>query len=263
MQLNNKSVLVTGASSGIGASFAYLLASKGANLILVARTLSKLEAIATEIRDKYQVAVHVIQKDLSVPQSAKALYDEVKNQQIEVDILINNAGFGKWGRFESFSTEEYEQMIQLNITSLTELCYFFLEDFKNKPEAGLINVGSTASFMPVPYSGVYGATKTYVLNFTEALVGELADTNIRVFCLCPGATESNFSAVADAHQATDYANEEMMSSDEVARLGLEAFLGSKHYVLTGRQMQIRMMKLLPRKRVIDMIAGFWKKRLNL
>ena len=263
MNLQHKTALITGASSGIGESFAYLLASKGTNLILVARTQSKLEEIAQTIREKNQVEVHVFQQDLSVPQSAKALYDEVKARDIDVDILINNAGFGKWGKFEAFSTAEYESMIQLNVTSLTELCYFFLADFKGKPAAGIINVGSTASFMPVPYSGVYGATKSYVLSFTEALVGELADTHITVSCLCPGATASNFSAVASDGQAADHAPADLKSSDEVAQIGLDAFLAGKHYVVTGRQMQIRIMKFLPRKTVINIIANFWRQRLGL
>ena len=263
MDLQNKTALVTGASSGIGASFANLLASKGAHLILVARSKSKLEEMAVNIRQKHQINVHVIEKDLSLPHSGKVLYKEVKSQNLDVDLLINNAGFGKWGKFESFGMEEYEQMIHLNITSLTELCYCFLEDLKSRPQAGIINVGSTASFMPIPYSAVYGATKSYVLSFTEALVGELENTNVAVTCLCPGGTSSNFSAVANAHNKDEKEPDNLMSSDEVARLGLEAFLSGKHYVITGRKMQIRIMKFLSRKKVIDMIASFWKKRLHL
>ncbi|MCI5082146.1 MAG: SDR family oxidoreductase, partial [Saprospiraceae bacterium] len=223
MNLNNKTVLITGASSGIGASFAYLLASKGANLVLVARSKDKMERIAHEIKEQHQVAVSVIQKDLSVPQSGNALFEEVQAQSLDIDIIINNAGFGKWGKFEAFDMKVYESMIQLNITSLTELCYCFLDHLKSKTEAGIINVGSTASFIPVPYSAVYGATKSYVLNFTEALVGELESTKVMVSCLCPAGTESNFSTVANANKV-DNAPEELMSSDEVAQIGLDAFL---------------------------------------
>lgn len=263
MKLNNKNVLITGASSGIGKSFAYLLASKGANLVLVARSKSKMDEIAKEAEDKYQVKAHVLQKDLSKPESAKSLYDEIKAKQINIDLLINNAGFGKWGRFESFLVKEYQEMIQLNITSLTELCYYFIEDFKEKEESGIINVGSTASFLPIPYSGVYGATKSYVLSFTEALVGELENTSINVFCLCPGGTESNFNRVANSNNTVDNSTTELMSSDEVAKIGLEAFLAKKHYVITGRQMQIKLFKFLSRMRVIKLIANYWKKRLDI
>ncbi|MCB0643948.1 MAG: SDR family oxidoreductase [Phaeodactylibacter sp.] len=263
MNLTGKTALITGASSGIGEAFAYLLASKGMNLVIVARSKAKLETIAQEIRDKYQVTVEVLQQDLGIAHSAKALYDTVKSRQIGIDLLINNAGFGKWGRFEAFAAEEYEQMIQLNVTSLTELCYFFLEDLKQRDEAGIINVGSTASFMPVPFSGVYGGTKSYVLSFTEALVGELESTNITVHCLCPSGTESNFNAVANSNNKTDHSTEKLMSSAEVAQIGLDAFLAKKHYVVTGRKTQITIMKFLSRRRVIQMIADFWEKRLGL
>jgi short-subunit dehydrogenase len=263
MNLSGKTVLVTGASSGIGESFAYLLATKGANLVLVARTKSKLDDIAKNIEEKHQVKVAVYQKDLGVPNASQELYDQIQKDQVEVDILINNAGFGKWGKFEEFCLEQYHNMIQLNITALTELCYLFLEDFKKRPAAGIINVGSTASFIPVPYSSVYAATKSYVLFFTEGLVGELADTNITVSCLCPGGTASNFATVADSSGKADVSDTKMMSPDEVAKMGLDAFLAKKHYVITGRKTQITLFKFLSRKRVITMVADFWKKRLGL
>lgn len=263
MNLQNKTALITGASSGIGKSFAYLLAAKGTNLVLVARSKSTLDDIAGDIKDKHGVAVSIIQKDLSEPLSSKSLYDEVKSLNIPIHLLINNAGFGKWGKFEAFSAEEYQRMIQLNITSLTELCYYFLEDLTNMPESGIINVGSTASFMPIPYSGVYGATKSYVLSFTEALVGEmLGFPGLTITCLCPGGTESNFNAVAN-EKGKDNSTQKLMSSDEVAQQGLEAFLAGKHYVITGRKSQISMLKFLSRKKVINMIADYWKKRLDL
>jgi short-subunit dehydrogenase len=154
MELKDKTVLISGASSGIGKSFAYLLASKGANVVLVARTKRKLDEIATAIQNNKKVKVNVITKDLSLPNSAEELYDEIKAKNIDIDILINNAGFGKWGRFEDFSKAEYQQMIQLNITSLTELCHCFIDYLKLKSESGIINVGSTASFMPIPFSAV-------------------------------------------------------------------------------------------------------------
>lgn len=262
MNLKNRTALVTGASSGIGKSFAYLLASKGMHLVLVARTLSKLEEIAQDIQDQYQVKVQVYKKDLSELDAPKSLYDQCKLDGLDVDLLVNNAGYGKWGKFEDFSLEEYSKMIQLNITSLMDLCYLFLEDFKQKPETGIINVGSTASFIPVPYSSVYAATKSFVLNFTEGLVGELSSTNIKAFCLCPGGTESNFANVAN-ESGVDTTTVKLMSSDEVAQIGLTAFLAGKHYVVTGRRFQILLFKFMSRKRVLSMIADYWRKRLNL
>ncbi len=262
MNLKGKTALITGASSGIGKSFAYLLAAKGAHLILVARSKSKLEEIAQDIQQRNQVKTHVYQQDLSQLGSARHLYDQIQSNGLNVDLLINNAGFGKWGKFEDFSLEEYSKMIQLNITSLMDLCHLYIEDFKKKPEAGIINVGSTASFMPVPYSAVYAATKSFVLNFTEGLVGELSSTKIRVFCLCPGGTASNFATVAN-ESGVDTLDAKLMSSDEVAQLGIDAFLANKHYIVTGRRFQILLFKFMSRKRVLTMIADYWRKRLNI
>ncbi|MBX2870502.1 MAG: SDR family oxidoreductase [Saprospiraceae bacterium] len=262
MNLKDKTALVTGASSGIGKSFAYLLASKGAHLVLVARTQAKLEEIANDIQNTKQVSVHVYQKDLSQLNAASELYEQLQKDQIDIDLLVNNAGYGKWGKFENFSLEEYGKMIQLNVTSLMELCHLYVEDFREKPAAGIINVGSTASFIPVPYSSVYAATKSFVLNFTEGLVGELSETNIKVFCLCPGGTASNFATVAN-ESGVDNAQAKLMSSDEVAQLGLDAFLAGKHYIVTGRRFQLILFKFLSRKRVLSMIADYWRKRLGL
>ena len=263
MILKDKTALITGASSGIGKSYAYLLAEEGMNLILVARSKDALETISEDIRSKHSREVHVIQKDLSELDAAESLHHDVKDLELEVDLLINNAGFGKWGKFESFSWEEYQQMVHLNVTTLTELCYCFLEDLKKRPEAGIINVGSTASFIPIPYSAVYGATKAYVLSFTEALTGELAETNVRVFCLCPGGTDTNFSAVADTDKKASKADLKWLSPDEVAKIGLDEFQVGKHYTITGRKGQLKVMKLLPRKKVIDLVGNYWKKLLGI
>lgn len=260
MHLAGKTTLITGASSGIGASFAHLLGEKQSNLVLVARSLNKLEDIAQTLKDKHGIKVQVYSKDLSVPGAAQELYDQVQKDGLSIDLLINNAGFGKWGDFKEFSLRTYHDMVQLNVTALTDLCYLFLEDLKQRPEAGIINVGSTASFIPVPYSSVYAATKSYVLFFTEGLVGELAGTNVKVHCLCPGGTATNFNTVASDSKHPN--TEDMKSPDEVAKEGLDAFLAGKHYVVTGRQFFIRAMKFLSRKRVVDMVANFWKKRLG-
>ncbi|HCX23809.1 MAG: hypothetical protein CMB80_11265 [Flammeovirgaceae bacterium] len=262
MNLTNKTALITGASSGIGKSFAYLLAAKGANLVLVARSKDQLETISNELESEYGIMTHVLSSDLGQPNAGQNLYTEIKKQNISVDLLINNAGFGKWGRFEDFTLDEYSNMMQLNMFSLTELCYLFLEDFKQKQEAGIINVGSTASFMPIPFSAVYAATKSYVLSLSESLTGELAGTNIQITCLCPSGTESNFNKVANSNNDKDIATNKLMSSDEVAQQGLDAFLAKKHYVITGRTGQISLLKFLPRKKVITMVANYWKKRLG-
>ncbi|MEM1217902.1 MAG: SDR family oxidoreductase [Bacteroidota bacterium] len=259
MQFKNKTALVTGASSGIGKSFAYLLAAQGCNLVLVARSMDKLKAICQDLQEKHGITAMALEQDLSVVGSAQMLFNEVNEKGLSIDLLINNAGFGKWGAFEEFSLTDYFQMIHLNITSLTELSYLFLPRLKEKPEAGIINVGSTASLVPVPYSAVYGATKAYVLSLTEALLGELADTKVQVHCLCPAGTNTNFAKVASGKTPT--ANADMKSPDQVAKEGLDAFQAGKHYVITGRKFALQMLRLFPRRKMVHMITDSWKKRI--
>jgi len=260
MNLSGKTALITGASSGIGKSFDYLLAQKGMHLILAARSLDKLQTIAHDLTQRYSVEVSAYQQDLAVPNAAATLYQLLKNDDLDVDLLVNNAGFGKWGRFEDFSLDDYRSMIQLNVTTLTELCHLFIENFKQKAAAGIINIGSTASFVPVPYSSVYAATKAYVLSFTEGLVGELEGTNVIVSCLCPGATATNFAEVtSDGKEDTVSGNDK--SPDEVARAGLDAFQSGKHYVVTGRKASLILTRFLPRKRVLSIVARMWRKKL--
>ena len=264
MELQQKTALVTGASSGIGKSFAYLLAEKGMNLILVARSEAILNNIASDIQRQHDgLSVHVIVQDLSLRGAAKTLHQEVQAQGLKVDLLINNAGFGKWGRFQHFAWDEYEQMMQLNMMSLTELCYLFMEELKHRPSAGILNVGSTASFIPVPYSAVYGATKAYVLSLSEALTGELASSKVHVTCLCPGGTQSNFGAVANAEDRADLSTLQLKSSDEVAKMGIEAFLKGKHYVVTGRKLQIQLFNFFSRRKVIALVGDYWQKLLKI
>lgn len=260
MNFKGKNILITGASSGIGKAFAYLLAKQQANLILVARREEKLNEIASDLSTQFGIDVHVLAQDLSKVGSANALYQQVKGQNLDVDVLINNAGFGKWEKFEKLSAEIYQDMIHLNVTSLTELCHLFIKDFLQKGEAGIINVGSTASFVPVPFSSVYAATKAYVLNFTEGLVGEYSNTNINIHCLCPGGTATEFNQVAN--DKVDVSNVDMKTPAEVAKEGLDAFVQGKHYVLTGRKLQMMLLKFLPRRRVIDMIAKSWRDRVE-
>ena len=262
MNLQQKTALVTGASSGIGEAFAYLLASKGTNLVLVARNERKLKQIASDITSKHGVTVKVYGKDLSQPNAASELLQQTTADSLTVDLLINNAGFGKWGPFEAFTMATYQEMIQLNVTALMELCYVYLPQLKQRPEAGIINVGSTASLLPVPYSSVYGATKSFVLFFTEGLAGELGGTNVTASCLCPSATASNFAAVA-SDNAHSKAADNQLTSAQVAQLGLDAFLAKKHYTITGRKMAFILARILSRRKIINMVATYWKKRLNL
>ncbi len=168
----NSTALITGASSGIGKAYAKKIASLGIHLILTARSEQKLNDLADELRKKYSVNVEVIVLDLAQPNSAQTLFNEVQVRKLSVEILINNAGFGKWTKFLDQSLSTYQEMITLNISSVTSLCYLFLPHMLSNKKGIMINISSTGAFQPLPYIAVYGATKSYVLQFTEALAGE-------------------------------------------------------------------------------------------
>ena len=183
-----KTALITGASSGIGKELAYIHAKKGGDLIIVARNIDKLNILKSALEDKYAIVVHINQKDLTKSTATKEIYEEVKKANIQVDYLINNAGFGGLGKFNERDLQEDVAMINLNITALTSLTHYFLQDFVAQNKGKILNVSSTASFMPGPLQAVYFATKAYVTSFTNAIAEELKNTNITVTNLMPGAT---------------------------------------------------------------------------
>ena len=161
---------------------------------------------------------------------------------LDVDLLINNAGYGRWGQFREFQRDDYAAMIQLNITSLTDLCHLFMPAMVEKGEGGVINIGSSASFLPVPYASVYSSTKAYVLMFSEALRYEYSDSNVRIMASCPGATDSNFRNVA-TEKSSDRLKQRISKLKMMVKLEihvkefqetLDAFLKNKHYVVPGK-----------------------------
>lgn len=260
---SGKTALVTGASSGIGRAFVQLLASRGSNLIIVARSEDKLNALADELRHK-GTNVHVFVCDLSERGATERLHEWTIEQNLIVDLLINNAGYGKWGEFTSFDRDTYNNMLQLNVNALTDLCHLFIPGMVERGGGGVINIGSTASFAPVSYSAVYGASKAYVLMLTEALYGEYSEAGIHVMALCPGGTATNFASVASSGNITgrdDYDTPEL-----VAETGLDAFLAGKLTVITGgtrNKMAGFLPRVLSRTRVVKMIANGAKQRLGI
>ena len=266
----DKTALVTGASSGIGLALAQELAKRGAHLILSARSGDKLDALAQEIRASGREAA-VFTADLSEPGSAKKLYDEINAAGLQVDLLVNNAGYGRWGDFLSFDSDDYQRMIHLNISSLTELCHLAIPDMVARGGGGVVNVGSTASFVPVPFSAVYGATKGYVIMLTEAIRYEYAGKGVRVMTLCPGATASNFAHVASENSSEELknlnakmekSNNMGQTCEEVAIEGLDAFLRDKVCVITGRSNRMTMFlpRILSRKRSLKMVGDIFRRR---
>ncbi|MGE5356364.1 MAG: SDR family NAD(P)-dependent oxidoreductase [Deltaproteobacteria bacterium] len=191
-----KTALITGASSGIGMETAFLLAEKGYELVLVARRTERLEKIRTEIKEKFNSGVEIITKDLAVINSAEELHTELNLQGIKTDVLINNAGFGIKGEMLNSDSRKEEQMMILNMITLTKLTKLFAADMKSSGGGIIINIASTAAFQAVPNLGIYSATKAYVLSFSEAVAYELKKYNVKVISICPGATESEFAEVA-------------------------------------------------------------------
>ena len=184
--------LITGASSGIGEEFARALAKRRRNLVLVARSKQKLEALAGEFRDSQGIRAEPMEFDLSLPGAAFHLNERLRGRGLKIDLLVNNAGFGARGKFWELSPERQAQMLRLNIQALVELTNLLLPPMVEERRGGVINVASTASFQPVPYITVYAATKAFVTSFSEALAEELRPYGVIVVTLCPGGTKTNF-----------------------------------------------------------------------
>jgi len=188
----NKTVLITGASSGIGKELVKVYAANSYNLILVARSKNKLDDLKQELEKTNNVEITNISLDLSNQDSAEELFSIVKEKKLQVDILINNAGFGLNGEFTEIDINSQTNMINLNILTLTKLSNIFAKQMQQQNSGNIVNIASTAAFQPISNFAVYAATKAYVLSFSEAIAVELKSKNISVTAICPGATESNF-----------------------------------------------------------------------
>ena len=221
----NKTILITGASSGIGLEFANQLNEFGAKLIITARNKDKLN----ELAENYQGAT-VIPGDLSDKTFPSQLYNEIQSKGLEVDILINNAGFGSIGKLLKSDLDTYESMVQVNITALTQLSHLFITDMAAKGKGGIINVASVAAFQPVPYMNVYSATKAYVKSFSLALHEEYSKKGIVVTAVCPGYTKTNFQNAAK--MSSDAVGIKMLPKDVVWQ-SLIAHKKGKNLVING------------------------------
>src|SRR5882724_4268317 len=192
----SETVLITGASSGIGLELAKCFAADGCKLVLVARNTDALEKLAEELRRKNKIEAIVLTADLSLPETPRRIFQELSAQKISVDVLVNNAGFGLHDAFAKLPLQRQLEIIQVNVTALTELTGLFLPGMIERKRGGILNVASVAGFLPGPNMAVYYASKAFVLSFTEALAEELAEAGVTISAFCPGATESNFSQVA-------------------------------------------------------------------
>ncbi len=251
----NKTALITGASSGIGKEFARIHAERGGKLVIVARREDKLNALKIELENKHGVQVMVIAKDLTLPNAPAEIYEEVKQAGIEVNYLINNAGFGGRGKFYERAWEKDLAMINLNMVALTALTRLFLPDFVQRNEGRILNVSSTASLLAGPLQAVYYATKAYVSSFSNAIAEELYDTNITVTALLPGATETEFASTSGMDETSLF--EHTFSARSVAEDGYNAMLAGKLDVISGVTLSQRMMMVaipvMPKKMMLRQI----------
>ncbi len=228
-----KTALITGASNGIGLELAKIHASKGGNLVLVARNKSKLDELKTDLENQYNISVYTIGKDLSQENAAQEVYNETKQQKIQIDYLINNAGFGDFGMFVETDWNKELQMINLNITTLTQFTKLYIKDMVARKSGKIMNVASTAAFQSGPTMAVYYATKAYVLSFSEAIDNEVSDKGVTVTSLCPGATESGFQAAAAMEESALVKGKKLPTSKEVAEYGYKAMLKGKTVAIHG------------------------------
>lgn len=251
----SKTALITGASSGIGKELARIHAEKGGDLVIVARRDDKLQELKAELESAHGVSVTTIAKDLTEPGAGTAVFNEVKSAGIEIEYLINNAGFGLGGKFHELSWERQLQMINLNMTVLTELMHLCIPEMVKRNSGRILNVSSTASLQPGPLQAVYFATKAYVTFLSNAVMEELSDTNVTVTALLPGATETEFARTSGMDKTDLF--KKTATARSVAEDGYKGMMDAKLDVISGLPFSTRMMMSMtpfaPKKMVLKMV----------
>ncbi len=249
-----KATLITGASSGIGEVFARKLAARGENVVLVARSADKLNALCNELgRAHGNIVAQSVALDLSAGDAPQQLFDETNRRGLEVETLINNAGFGSMGEFATLDVARELNMIDLNVKALLALTHLYLAPMRERKRGAIINVASTAAFQPVPYMATYAATKAFVLSFSEALWEENRAHGIKIMALCPGVTETNFFDAAKMGQPPMRIAQ---TPEQVVDTALHALQRGRSHVISGwfNYLQTEAERLLPRS-VVTRIAG--------
>jgi short-subunit dehydrogenase len=250
--------LITGASTGLGREFARLCARDGYDVVLVARSLPQLEELAADIQRNTNRAARVIEKDLSIPDAAREILDELTSAGLNIELLINNAGFGLVGRFWELDEIQQMQMVQLNIGALTHLTRLFLPGFVQRRRGRILNIASTAAFQPGPLMSVYYATKAYVVSFSEAVHNEVRDYGVTVTALCPGPTKTEFDKRAGGTNTKLFKGRNVMDASAVAQIGLAALNAGEPLVIAGRlnSMMAFLTRFAPRQFTASMARRF-------
>jgi short-subunit dehydrogenase len=250
--------LITGASKGIGKAIAESLATRGYDLLLVARSADLLEQVSSQIHSNTKRDCRWLSLDLSTDRAAEVIYDWCITNQFNVSILVNNAGYGMSGPFEKYSAQEHSDMLHVNMITLTKLTRLFLPSLLKQPSGYILNIASTAAYQAVPFLAAYSASKSYVLNFSRGLNQELKKTNLSVTCISPGPTDTNFVTRANIGIKGQKAAERLnMSPQAVAQIAVECLFRRRPEVITGglNKLSVFFAWLLPKV----MIEGIAKK----
>jgi short-subunit dehydrogenase len=254
-----KWALVTGASAGIGQALARELAAGGANLILTARRLDRLEQFAAELKSGSGVATEVVAADLAQTGAPEKIFAFTKDRRIAVQLLVNNAGFGQYGEVPQVEPQRLLDMVQVNCSAVVHLTRLYLPEMVARRSGDILILASTAAFQAVPYISVYAATKAFDLLFAEGLAEEMRPHGLRVCALCPGSTESEFHQVA-GQDHLKFAEKHRETAEKVARVGLQALAAGKSSVISGAGNTFGVIgqRLVPRSFVTRIAAGMFK-----
>ncbi|MCF0056368.1 SDR family oxidoreductase [Dyadobacter sp. CY356] len=260
--------LVTGASGGIGEALVRKLAARKHNLVLVARNAEKLAEISKQLEDQYKVQVEFIASDLSKPNAATVIFQEIQKQGWKIETLVNNAGIGSGGEFGALSLQSELELLQLNNASLVAMTHLFLQPMLERKSGTIINVASLASFIPVPYMATYAASKAFVRSFTQALTEEYKPYNIHIMLFAPGLTKTNFNESAGINNekgvglSSDYKTSSTQTPEEVADELLEALYAKKHFHVSGSRNRFgaRLAALLPNTMITRFMAKSYRKK---
>lgn len=253
-------VLITGASKGIGKAMALYCAQKGMNLLLVARSANLLEKLAAALQADYKVQVKTLAADLVNAEAPRRIFDFIKAEKLNVNMLVNNAGIGGYGKFYALGLQKQLDMMQLNMNACVQLAHLFINESDANQKRYLLNVVSTAAFQAIPSMTVYAATKAFMLSFSRGLRVELRRKNVHVTALCPGGTETDFIAEADLGKVAQKNAGFMMSAEEVAKAGIEGVLKNKSVVIPGfaNKMGALASKFMPHDMVVPATGKIFK-----
>lgn len=258
--MTRKLALITGASAGLGVEFARLAAKDGHDVVLVARRLQQLEAVAQEVSSAHGIQAHPLAANLGDRAAPRRLFNELKQRGLHVDVLVNNAGFGSTGEFLDLPLERELEMVEVNIQALMQLSHLFGQEMRARKSGAILNIASTAGFQPGPYMATYYASKAFVLSFSEALAYELRGTGVTVTAHCPGATATEFSGTAGNDKSRLFQQQKPASAADVALHAWRAMKAGKPLAVHGAMNKIGAfgVRLSPRAMVRALAASLNK-----